>query len=255
MIRCTDCKADRSFDCFYLDKRYNSYQQPCRECKARRKKESRAKNPEKHKDYQKDYNEKHRYKINKYMRDYRKQNPEIIHNINQKQYHEKGGKEKKQKYDRDNLPKTRERDNKRYKNDPQFRIKKVLRSRISKFISEKSCHSNDLLDCDINFYIDYLEYQFDESMSWENYGVWWNIDHIFPCSSFDLTDVEQQKICYHWTNTRPLVKSENESKSDYIDKDAIDKHLLLLKQLSEENQLAIPNYSRKGIMAQISDLG
>lgn len=24
-------------------------------------------------------------------------------------------------------------------------------------------------------------------MSWENHGIYWHLDHIIPCSAFDLT--------------------------------------------------------------------
>lgn len=252
---CLTCKIEKQIDNFYLDKRNNKHHSTCRECNARKKQEMRQKDPEKHKLYQKNYNSHNREKKNEYMRKYRKENPEIIHLVNQKQYYEKGGKDKKRKRDKENLHKTRERDRIRYKADPQYRMKKVLRSRIAKFIKEKYVHSHELLDCDINFYIEYLEYQFDDKMCWDNYGIYWNIDHVIPCSSFDLTNIDEQKKCYHWSNTRPLLKTENEKKNDVIDKTVINNHILLLKQISEENQLAIPNYSRKGIMAQISALG
>ena len=61
----------------------------------------------------------------------------------------------------------------------------------------------------------YLESKFQEGMSWENMGAW-HIDHILPCSSFDLTDPEQQKKCFHYTNLQPLWATENLSKSDKI---------------------------------------
>lgn len=49
-------------------------------------------------------------------------------------------------------------------------------------------------------------------MSWENYGEW-HIDHIKPCSSFDLSDPKQQKECFNYTNLQPLWAIDNLKKS------------------------------------------
>lgn len=50
-------------------------------------------------------------------------------------------------------------------------------------------------------------------MTWENYGFYtWHIDHIRPCASFDLSDPEQQKICFNYKNMQPLWAHENLSK-------------------------------------------
>jgi hypothetical protein len=44
-------------------------------------------------------------------------------------------------------------------------------------------------------------------MTWENHGDIWEIDHIQPCSSFNLTqEIEQQK-CFYYTNLQPLFKT------------------------------------------------
>jgi hypothetical protein len=52
-------------------------------------------------------------------------------------------------------------------------------------------------------------------MTWDNYGEW-HMDHIQPCASFDQTDPEQQKICWHYTNYQPLWAEDNLRKSDTI---------------------------------------
>ena len=50
-------------------------------------------------------------------------------------------------------------------------------------------------------------------MNWNNQGhKGWHIDHIKPCSSFNLTDSKQQEQCFHYTNLQPLWAKKNLSK-------------------------------------------
>ena len=69
-----------------------------------------------------------------------------------------------------------------------------------------------LIDCTIEALKHWLSYQFAPGMTWDNYGEW-HIDHVRPCASFDLTDPEQQKQCFHWTNLQPLWAEDNLKKS------------------------------------------
>jgi hypothetical protein len=100
--------------------------------------------------------------------------------------------------------------------DIKYRIACTVRSRIQMAFrnSIKNSSSWSLIGCDQQSYIKYLESLFKEGMSWDNYGTYWEIDHIVPCSHFDLTECEQQKKCFHYTNTQPSVKSVNRSKNN-----------------------------------------
>lgn len=73
----------------------------------------------------------------------------------------------------------------------------------------KSAHTVELLGCPVCWLEVHIESMFRPGMTWENYGPVWHIDHIRPCSSFDLADPEQQRVCFHWTNLQPLFAVEN----------------------------------------------
>ena len=103
----------------------------------------------------------------------------------------------------------------RYKNDQNFRLKSLLRSRfrdalISKNIKKKS-HVLELTSCSMDFLKKYLSKQFENGMTWENHGEW-HIDHRKPCASFDLRNEEEQRKCFHYTNLQPLWGKENKEK-------------------------------------------
>lgn len=103
----------------------------------------------------------------------------------------------------------------RYRNDPKFRLQFVLRQRIRQSLerNSKAFTTSKLIGCSIEQLKIYLESKFVAGMSWENHGIYgWHIDHIKPCASFDLSDPEQQKVCFHFTNLQPLWALDNLSK-------------------------------------------
>ena len=117
-----------------------------------------------------------------------------------------------------NTPRTdadRKREMDRYYSDPVFWIKQNCRKRLNKFVNktQKVRGFENYTGCTPDELRDWLESQFEPWMNWNNKGKW-HIDHIVPCSSFDLTDKEQQAVCFNWRNLRPLDGRKNISKGD-----------------------------------------
>lgn len=107
---------------------------------------------------------------------------------------------------------------KRYQGEGSYRANKCLRNRLNNAVrrakAQKGARTMELTGCPWVWLEYHLESQFKPGMTWENHGSVWQIDHIKPCASFDLTDPEQQRICFHWTNLQPLFALENLQKSD-----------------------------------------
>jgi len=101
---------------------------------------------------------------------------------------------------------------KRRDEDAQYRMKMALHVRLYGAVKRqkgiKSSKTLELLGCTIEDLRLFLETEFSEGMTWENYGEW-HIDHIRPCASFNLEDPEEQKRCFHWTNLQPLWAQDN----------------------------------------------
>lgn len=105
----------------------------------------------------------------------------------------------------------------RWENDDLWRMGRKLRTKIWKIINnaggKKAFKTVELLGCSVVELRVHLESLFSSGMSWDNYGQpGWEIDHIRPVSSFDLTDKEQQKKCFHFSNLQPLWGIDNNHK-------------------------------------------
>ena len=104
-------------------------------------------------------------------------------------------------------------------NDPAFLIEERTRTRIRGVFRRRSIPkqgaTKELLGLD-NWkeLSSHIEANFFDGMTWDNQDQW-DIDHIRPCSTFDLVSNEEQlKVCFNWRNLRPLWKRLNEQKGD-----------------------------------------
>ena len=108
----------------------------------------------------------------------------------------------------------------RYHNDPDFRLRIILRRRISRAIQSKN-KSYDTLTLlgveNISEVKQHLEKEFTDNMNWDKSGSF-VIDHIIPLSIFDLSDPVQQKVACHYTNLQPLTREDNATKAAKVPK-------------------------------------
>lgn len=183
--KCSKCKVDRPLAEFSKNKNLpDGLQYNCKPCNRK-------------------YVEENQNKISKQRRDYRLKNKERLRLADAEQYVKRREIILKNKtvYAR----------NKR-RSDSLFRLKENLRTRcniaVRKAKADKSHGTFKLLGCTPLELKLYLESKFIKGMSWENQGLW-HVDHIRPCASFDLTDPEQQKQCFHYTNLQPLWAKDN----------------------------------------------
>jgi hypothetical protein len=143
-----------------------------------------------------------------------------IRNQKQKEYYQRNKEEilEENRLDRINNPekfkeygkKHYERQKRMRKEDPQTRLRYLLRSRVKGAILKKyrGCHTLELLGATPEVACAHLESLFQLGMTWENSGKW-HIDHITPCASFDLTKLEEQKRCFNYKNLQPLWGPDN----------------------------------------------
>ena len=100
----------------------------------------------------------------------------------------------------------------KYRSDPFKRLQANLRTSLYASLKNrripKTSSLSNLLDCTIEYLVEHLESKFQEGMSWENQGKW-HVDHIRPLASFDLSDQEQLKQAWNYTNLQPLWAEEN----------------------------------------------
>ena len=94
-----------------------------------------------------------------------------------------------------------------------YRIKKSLAARLRNVLNKNDTTMN-YIGCNIQYFREWLEYNFTAEMNWDNYGKFWSIDHIIPVCKFDLTNETQKFQCWNWSNMMPVTIKYNSSKKN-----------------------------------------
>jgi len=150
-----------------------------------------------------------------YQKEYRRKNADRLSAFHKERY-------LKRKQDPDFKAKVAERARSLRESNPSLRIKEALSSRLLKFLASQGTSKAgrkimDYVGCSKDELRDHIERQFSKGMTWDNQGfLGWHIDHILPCSSFDHSDENQVRQCWHFTNLRPMWSKANLSKGKKI---------------------------------------
>lgn len=139
-----------------------------------------------------------------YLKKWSKENSDKIKEYNRKNY------KKRTDYSKNYSRKRRE-------NDPMFKLKMNLRNLIKNGLMNqgysKKSNTYKIIGLSYDEFKLYIEGQFKDGMSWENYGKW-HLDHKIPIS-IATSEEEAHKLCYY-ENFQPLWAKENLEKSDNI---------------------------------------
>lgn len=120
----------------------------------------------------------------------------------------------------------------------QTNLRKRLVNSVKNINKGKTNLKNELLDCSKEQLKKWFEYNlFLDNINFDDYGKIWHIDHVIPCDFFDLNIDENKKICFHWTNIRPLEKHKNLKKGNRIIWSDIFVQEIRLKNFIKENHI------------------
>lgn len=192
---------------FYERKDTHKLRNNCKSCVKQKTRKIYWDNPEEAIRYQIEYRESHRDEINNRQKTYYRKNAHIIRpkeNLKQRENHEN-----RRRYYKNVL---RFNIQSKIANNFRRRTNAVLRGAV------KCSHALELLGCSREYLVQHLQSKFTEGMSLDNYGKGdgkWHVDHIIPPPYFDLTDPEQQRICFHYSNLRPMWGGPNIAKSSW----------------------------------------
>lgn len=232
---CSKCEEvlPETNEYFYCkDKKKRTFHTYCKKCYKASSKNYYLKNKEKVSQRKIKHYEENKETILQKAAVYRKENAEQLREARQKRYKEnKESFLESQKLYRSspkykNYKKAKnEREKKRLKEDPSYRMKKNVSRMVRLYLNKNKGTKKSRLWSALPYtpqeLREHLENQFEEWMTWDNYGTGegkWNIDHIHPQSLLPYDSLEHPNFlkCWELNNLRPLCSLENISKGNKI---------------------------------------
>ena len=162
---------------------------------------SYLRNKEKYYIFHKKWQEENRDKYNEMQRDYVSKNIDKVRENKKRSY-----LKNKEKY----RIRARVRDTKK-RLFPEVRLREAFSQSFRKALKDKKAGRKweTFVDYSLDELVNHLQSKFDSNMNWENYGLYWHIDHIKPMNLFDFTQPNSIKECWNLNNLQPLEAREN----------------------------------------------
>lgn len=104
----------------------------------------------------------------------------------------------------------------RWANDFEFKIKKSCQKHLINNLKNKQKSTMKYFSCDIELFVKWLKYCFNDSMTINNHGTYWHLDHVIPVSSFNLNNSDELYLCFHYLNYMPITATDNLIKNNKI---------------------------------------
>jgi uncharacterized protein (DUF2249 family) len=216
---CRDCNCsfpETSEFFHYQNKKIGRFVSYCKTCKSKRDRVMHR-----------NYYLKNRDEVLRKKKAYQKENKEIIKKRKQSYYQKNKERILEQQKEYGNNPEVKARKSRwvieRRDADPSYKmamnVSRCVRMGIKKGNGVKEYSTWKALPYTPQQLREHIENQFEEWMSWDNYGTGegkWNIDHIIPQSKlrYDSLDHPNFQKCWALENLRPMCSIENIRKSD-----------------------------------------
>lgn len=106
-------------------------------------------------------------------------------------------------------------------NTPKGKLNNAITCRMRESLKGSKANRKweELVDFTIDQLKFHLEKKFTPEMNWDNYGIYWHIDHKVPIAIFNFQKPEdiEFRICWSLKNLQPLEKIENIRKGAKVD--------------------------------------
>jgi len=221
--QCTKCGENKSLMEYYKDKSKRlGVQSYCKTCSRMLKKAYHNTTKDAHGKKRKAYYAENKERILEKNRKSYAKNKERIAERRKAYYAENKEhiKAKGKAYYVENKERIIERINKygreRWERDPVYRMRKNVSRQVQHALfrehgSKRGASTFDHLPYTPEQLKEHLQAQFDAHMTWDNYGSYWHIDHIYPQSMlpYDSLDHPHFSLVWDLNNLRPLSAEEN----------------------------------------------
>ena len=135
----------------------------------------------------------------------------------------------------------------------KFREKRKWQLAFRRYILERNISQAyaPYFGLDIENYRNWIELQFIDGISWDNFGIAWQFDHIVPVAYFDFEKKEDLLLCWNFINIRVEKLELNKATGNRIDVLAVKPYfqsllektgyILCLKMIEKINEIEVSN--------------